>query len=221
MLCNTLVDKEWMTLNQTSFSSTQPMVENTIESSDEMMTLPPLTSALNTESTFSNISIYWERREFEQNTLLKDKRWPDFITHNKLELVRNRFPVVPGFSFKTLDDENAIPPAPMKRKKGYAITRADKKSKRADKLNLGKRKRILVPIIEKAQFSGKTWVRKSRAAGDLPGASMPNGTRKPSLNDTLRRGTRRPKRILDTKQVRLEIRRVAKAEARKEQAENK
>jgi hypothetical protein len=50
------------------------------------------------------ISLYWERDEF-RFLIEKDKQdWPEFIVHEKLQLLRNRYPVVPGFDNKTRSD---------------------------------------------------------------------------------------------------------------------
>lgn len=160
---------------------------------NSLLPLPSLTPG--TASNISlpkNVSIYWERQEFERIPLESGMRWPEYISHRPLKLIRNRFPVVPGFCLKKMNDENAPPEPPMKRKKGYAITRADKQSKKIDPLNLLRPKRILVPVTVRTK-SGESWTRLSRKEGLKEGASMPNGSRRPKLNDTLKTGRRRPR----------------------------
>jgi Transcriptional regulation of mitochondrial recombination len=159
----------------------------------KLMSTPDCMEVLEVESTEAetvetnkpNITIHWEREEFREAATEGNAVWPSYITHARLRLIRNRFPVVPGFCNKARNDIHPDPLPALKRKKGYAITRADKASKerrlKRDEVYI-KPKRILVPVVEKAQWSGKTWIRKSRAAGMVEGASMPNGTRKPRLN---------------------------------------
>ncbi|KAJ3325840.1 hypothetical protein HDV06_002225 [Boothiomyces sp. JEL0866] len=46
------------------------------------------------------ITIHWERDEYQYITT----NWPTFIQHEKLQLIRNRYPIVPGFDNKTRTD---------------------------------------------------------------------------------------------------------------------
>lgn len=216
LLCTLLLSKKWMhaksaikaSMAQTSDSQTENSIsqkENTTPDADNIP-LPPLSK--------NKICIHWERDEYRRIPSDVNLMWPPSISHQPLKLIRNRFPVVPGFNTKTRNDVTPMPQmvmkkgdfttfqpmtqAPVMRKKGYPRTRQDSISKqRGMRVTVVKRKRILVPVVER--WAGKSWIRKSRRAGDVEGASMPNGTRKPKLSKTLQNNRRKPRRILDPK----------------------
>jgi hypothetical protein len=59
------------------------------------------------------IVIHWEREEYQNliNSQEKDQTqtWPECVEHQKLRLIKNRYPVVPGFSNKTRTEEVPAP----------------------------------------------------------------------------------------------------------------
>jgi hypothetical protein len=52
----------------------------------------------------SGIKLFWEREEFRFVVEEQGKQWPAYLDHQKLTLLRNRYPVVPGFDNKTRSD---------------------------------------------------------------------------------------------------------------------
>jgi hypothetical protein len=68
-----------------------------------------LCKALNEESIVDKIkeaglTLHWERDEFQAVVEEEKQAWPEYIKHEKLNLIRNRYPVVPGFDNKTRSD---------------------------------------------------------------------------------------------------------------------
>ena len=50
------------------------------------------------------IKLYWERDEYQFVVEESDLQWPHLVEHLKLELVRNRYPNVPGYDMKNMRD---------------------------------------------------------------------------------------------------------------------
>jgi hypothetical protein len=50
------------------------------------------------------LQFHWERDEYRFLIEQSDLFWPQFVEHKKLKLLRNRYPVVPGFDVKARDD---------------------------------------------------------------------------------------------------------------------
>lgn len=50
------------------------------------------------------LEFHWERDEYRFLVEQADLYWPEFVEHKKLKLLRNRYPVVPGFDVKTRDE---------------------------------------------------------------------------------------------------------------------
>ncbi|KAI8911504.1 hypothetical protein EDD86DRAFT_245786 [Gorgonomyces haynaldii] len=88
------------------------------------------------------LTLHWERDEYRycNDNLV----WPEYISHQKLDLVRNRFPKVPEFDLKNREDEYAPAVIPSKKK---------------DKLVL-KRKKLEERTV--VLPSGKSWIKKFR-----------------------------------------------------------
>ncbi|KAI8826591.1 uncharacterized protein EV422DRAFT_562654 [Fimicolochytrium jonesii] len=83
------------TTTTTTTNTTPPPNEKETESNPETRTPP----------TKEPLTLYVERPEWrtaaeEVDGLL----WPSFVAHEKLRLVRNRYPDIPGFDLKRLDD---------------------------------------------------------------------------------------------------------------------
>jgi hypothetical protein len=59
------------------------------------------------------VTLHWERDEFRFLVDNADISWPEFVEHKKLKLLKNRYPVVPGFDNKTRLDVY-LPPETLK-----------------------------------------------------------------------------------------------------------
>lgn len=63
----------------------------------------------------NELTLYWERDEYRFLVEEVQRTWPEFVRHESLKLLRNRYPVVPGFDNKTRSDlyqELSPEPAP-------------------------------------------------------------------------------------------------------------
>lgn len=56
------------------------------------------------EDEVGSVTVYWEREEYQGIVDHLKNTWPDKVVHQPLKLVRNRYPVVPGFDGKERKD---------------------------------------------------------------------------------------------------------------------
>ena len=58
------------------------------------------------------VTLHWERLEFQEIVKETNDAWPESVKHEKLELLRNRYPIVEGFDNKTRTDIMVEPEKP-------------------------------------------------------------------------------------------------------------
>ncbi|TPX69078.1 hypothetical protein SpCBS45565_g02740 [Spizellomyces sp. 'palustris'] len=67
-------------------------------------------SMVTSDYELGQYTIWWERDQYRY--LVEESAeglvWPEFVEHRKLKLIRNRYPAVPGFDVKALDDAASL-----------------------------------------------------------------------------------------------------------------
>lgn len=73
--------------------NTLPEIKEEVESGEEV-------------EADARYTLWWERDEYRHliEASTEGWIWPEFVEHRKLKLVRNRYPDVPGFDMKALND---------------------------------------------------------------------------------------------------------------------
>jgi hypothetical protein len=90
LLCKALNSEKWNNL----FLKNED-AEKDSEPSSLMDSIPELT-------------LFWEREDYKDVVIEKELMWPDYVQHEKLKLLRGRFPQVPGLDLKRLEEKMTL-----------------------------------------------------------------------------------------------------------------
>jgi hypothetical protein len=81
-------------------------VKNSVSSLCTALNGEPFLSSTGQSRDELGLTLHWERDEYQFLVEETEQFWPEFVEHEKLRLLRNRYPVVPGFNTKTRRDVN-------------------------------------------------------------------------------------------------------------------